>query len=80
MKGVWGGDVDLGDGELAKRYNEYSKLILSIKGLCRQLTNPVERCRTLMELANIKKTLEDDLEFIPTGIVFPFAHYFLIIS
>ena len=46
VKGIWEGDVD---GELANRYSEYSKLISSIKGLCRQLTNPIERCRTLVE-------------------------------
>ena len=60
--------MDLGDGEMVKRYGEYSKLISTIKSLCRQLTNPIERCRTLVELATIKKTLEGDLEFILTGI------------
>ena len=69
MRGEWGGDVDLGDGELVKRYDEYSKLISTINGLCRQLTNPIERCKTLVELATIKKTLEGDLEFILTGIL-----------
>ena len=66
--------VDLGDGELVKRYSEYSKLISTVKGMCRQLTNPIERCRTLVELAVVKKAIENDLEFIPTGIIFLFTH------
>ena len=73
MRGEWGGDVDLGDGELARKYGEYSKLLL-----CRQLTNPIERCHTLVQLANIKKLLEYDLEFLPTCRVFVFAHKLLI--
>ena len=68
MRGEWGGDVDLGDGELAKRFSEYSELILTVKGMCGQLTDSVERSHTLLKLGIIKKALEDDLEFVPTGL------------
>ncbi len=67
VRGEWGGDVDLGDGQLQKQFEEYSDRISTVKGICRQLGNPVERSRTILDIAVIKKHLEDDLEFIPTG-------------
>ena len=68
MRGEWGGDVDLGDGNLLKQFEEYSDLISRVKGMCRQLANSVERSRTLLDFGIVKKSLGDDLEFIPKGI------------
>ncbi len=70
MRGQWGGDVDLGNGKLAKMYKEYCNIISTVKGLCRQLTNNIQCSLTVVDLGIIKKELEDDLEFIPTGLLF----------
>jgi len=56
------GDVDLGDGQLQKKFEKYSDQISTVQGICRQLENPVERNRTLIDLAIIKKFLEEDLD------------------
>ena len=68
MRGEWGGDIDLGDGKLIKQFEEYSDLIPSVKVMCRQLANSVERSRTLFDFGIVKKSLVDGLEFIPEGI------------
>ena len=67
MRGEWGG-VDLEDGELAKRFSEYSELILTVKGVCGQLTHSVKQSHTLHKLGFVRKALENDLEFVPTGL------------
>lgn len=61
-KGIWSGDVDLGDGELQTQYKQYQCRLKAIKDLC--FTN---REIVLQQLLQHSSELQEDQEFLHTS-------------
>ena len=66
----WGGDIDLGDGELQKQHEKYLCRVQLVKGILRNVSDVHQRSLTISDLHKIQKSLEDDLLFLPTGSYF----------
>lgn len=47
---TWEGDVDLGDGELKRQYEEYMDQLHLIDGICRPLDDPQHCTNTCADL------------------------------
>ena len=65
QKGKWGGDVDLCDGHLQALYSEYQSVLqeLDTLGQIEPLTVQV----VLMQLENVRGTLQQEISFIVQG-------------
>jgi len=69
VKLEWGGDVDLGDGEVQKEHEKYLEQISLIKGIVRNANAPDERAPIVSDLKSIKRSLDKQLCFAPEGTV-----------
>ena len=65
----WSGDVDLGDGIVQTQHKDYLERIEVVNQISRNLHDCKDRQETLKDLKAIKKSLANDLTFIPTGTV-----------
>jgi len=68
VKLEWGGDVDLGDGEVQKEHEKYLEQISLIKGIVRNANAPDERALIVSDLKSIKRSLDKQLCFAPEAI------------
>ena len=68
----WYGDVDLGDGELQGKYEDYINRLKLVDGLCRQVHDQHQRLLTCTDLRIIVTQLEDDRGFINKGLCIPY--------
>ena len=59
MRGMWSGDVDLADGELQRKFQEYQQRLMKIQSLAF-----TTREETLQNLCYHLSMLQDDQEFL----------------
>ena len=67
MRLEWGGDIDLGDGELQRQHEKYLCRVQLVKGILRNVCDVHQRNLIILDLQMIKESLEEDLLFILTG-------------
>lgn len=64
VRGIWSGDVDLGDGAVDKHYSSYQSECSIVK----KLGSETNLTLTLPSLRQLIKKWEDDIEFLETGL------------
>ncbi len=78
MKGIWSGDVDLGDGLLQKAYESHKRRIYFLSNLGG--TRLVNLAETVEQLAFVKAQIIEDIDFVcscelPSMLIF--SHFIL---
>ena len=66
-RGVWSGDVDLGDGSVESQYSAYCKRLNLIDGICCELNNDESRRGAWRDLLELKSSIVDDRLFLDEG-------------
>lgn len=66
-RGVWSGDVDLGDGSVKSQYLTYCERLNLIDGMCYQLNDEKSRRDAWHDLLKLKSDTVDDRRFIDEG-------------